>query len=527
MAEPPGRAAARGGTSGTSGTSGPSGGHRGTPAVQRLVEYAPSTGGLALWMEHLDLRPGPEGAAGPDPAVPLLTDGRALLYLPAFERLTLAEQTGWVAHAVLHVALRHAQRWRALAALQGDVDLELFNTCADAIVNSTLAHLSWLALPTGAVLLEQLLYEALGVEATAEAALLAWDVEQLYRAVDDRRAAAPARARDAAADDDGPSWLPRRAGGGGSRAGAQGQGAAPGRAGGGGGEGGEGSGQRPADAPQAGLQDARGRAPASDRAAAAGAAASAPRADGPRAARTRALGRGLAADLLPRPLAGEAPEDEAEQTRLWGERLQRAHAGDGAFSLLRTLLADLPRSRTPWAQVLRVQVARALAPQPVASWSRPSRSYLAHQARAARSGRRMPFEPGRSAWRRSPRLVVVADVSGSVDERLLGHFATEIEALSRRHGAQLTLVAGDDRVRHVELLRPGSAALRGLRLHGGGGTDFTPLLQEAQAHAPDLVVVLTDLQGPALYRPACPVVWAVPPQQRRARAPFGRVLVIE
>ena len=31
-------------------------GHRGTRAVQRMVEYAPSTGGLALWVRHHDLR---------------------------------------------------------------------------------------------------------------------------------------------------------------------------------------------------------------------------------------------------------------------------------------------------------------------------------------------------------------------------------------------------------------------------------------------------------------------------------------
>ena len=39
-------------------------------------------------------------------------------------------------------------------------------------------------------------------------------------------------------------------------------------------------------------------------------------------------------------------------------------------------------------------------------------------------------------------------------------------------------------------------------------------------------VVLTDLQGPARHRPAWPVLWAVPEEQREARAPFGRLLVL-
>ena len=59
---------------------------------------------------------------------------------------------------------------------------------------------------------------------------------------------------------------------------------------------------------------------------------------------------------------------------------------------------------------------------------------------------------------------------------------------------------------------------------GGGATDSPTLLEEATRHAPDLVVVLTDLQGPALHRPACPVVWAVPEAFERTEAPFGRVL---
>jgi predicted metal-dependent peptidase len=64
-------------------------------------------------------------------------------------------------------------------------------------------------------------------------------------------------------------------------------------------------------------------------------------------------------------------------------------------------------------------------------------------------------------------------------------------------------------------------------VRGGGGTDFTPLLQEAARHRPDLIVVLTDLDGPARERPRCSVLWAVPEVLAVAappRAPFGQVL---
>ncbi|MFY7855528.1 MAG: DUF2201 family putative metallopeptidase, partial [Rubrivivax sp.] len=113
--------------------------HRGLDAVTHLLEHAPGTGGLALWMAHRDLDD------DPDRGVALVqTDGRTLFYAPAFEDLPLPRQVGWVAHVMLHVALRHVARREALRALRGGVDDTLFNLCADAVVNSTLAHVDWL-----------------------------------------------------------------------------------------------------------------------------------------------------------------------------------------------------------------------------------------------------------------------------------------------------------------------------------------------------------------------------------------------
>jgi Putative metallopeptidase domain/VWA-like domain (DUF2201) len=436
--------------------------HRGLRAVQRMVEFAPSTGGLALWVRHHDLP-----ADDDDDTPPVATDGDTLFYAKGFEQLRLDEQVGMVAHEVLHIALRHPQRYVDLQRLLGDVDLKLFNTCADAIVNSTLDHLSWLQLPKTAVRLDKLLESALGVFENVEKALLEWDVEQLYRAIDDRR-------------------LP----------------------------------------PQNGKRNAQGQDRATANADAAGSGS--PREDGPRAAAVRALGAMTASDLQPGAHAQAAPEADAQAAREWSERLTRAHANDGAFSMLRTLVADLPRSRTPWEQVLRTQLARCLTPRPAPSWSRPSRSYLANQGRTT-SGHRMPWEPGFSGVKTVPRLVVIVDVSGSIDKDLMARFAREIEAITRRLEAGLVLVIGDDLVQRVARfeptdLKPARLDLQSIEFKGGGGTDFTPLLEEADKHRPDLAVVLTDLEGPARFRPRWPVIWAVPEACAAAVAPFGRKL---
>ena len=60
--------------------------HRGTRAIQHLVEFAPSTGSLALWVHHRDVA---------DTAAPLVaTDGHTLFYGPGFADLPLPRQAG-------------------------------------------------------------------------------------------------------------------------------------------------------------------------------------------------------------------------------------------------------------------------------------------------------------------------------------------------------------------------------------------------------------------------------------------------
>ncbi len=436
-------------------------GHRGTRAIQRMVEFAPATGGLALWVRHQDLAPDPG-------AMPIATDGKVIFYGSAFEDLPLPLKTGLVAHEVLHIALRHVPRYLALRRVQGDVDLELYNRCADAIVNSTLGHLGWLALPRAAVTLERLLEQALGIEQEVGRALLEWDVERLYRAIDDRRRdEEPTRAA-----------VPRRE-------------------------------RHGADSPQAGEGATRAGA----------------RADGPKATRVRALGEGRGTDLLPTSAPSGAPELEAEEARAWSERILRAHAGDAGNSMLRALIADLPQTRTPWERLLRSRVSHALAPRRALSWSRASRSYLANQGRAG-AHRRLPWEPGFTANRAVPRLAVIVDVSGSIDDGLMTDFGREIAAISRRVEAAVVLVIGDDRVQRVQDFEPGCAVLGEIEFHGRGGTDFTPLLEEADRHRPDLGLVLTDLDGPARFRPRWPVIWAVPQAHATAEPPFGRKLVL-
>ncbi len=98
---------------------------------------------------------------------------------------------------------------------------------------------------------------------------------------------------------------------------------------------------------------------------------------------------------------------------------------------------------------------------------------------------------------------MIVDVSGSVDDDLSRTVRREIESITRRQEAGLILVIGDDRVRKVDALSSRAFPIFAkIEFDGRGGTDFTPLLMEAEKHRPDIAVVLTDLDGPAQLSPA-------------------------
>lgn len=149
--------------------SGPS--SRAARALAHLGEVDPALAVLALWCRHRD----GEGATR--------TEGDAITYGPAFERLGLPEQVGLVAHHVLHVALRHSARQAALAERLGAAfDPALFGLAADGIVNDTLL-LAGHAIPRPAVTLTDLLEQAGMPEPSAVAALERWDADRLAMAL--------------------------------------------------------------------------------------------------------------------------------------------------------------------------------------------------------------------------------------------------------------------------------------------------------------------------------------------------------
>lgn len=138
-----------------------------------------------------------------------------------------------------------------------------------------------------------------------------------------------------------------------------------------------------------------------------------------------------------------------------------------------------------WRQVLHAAVRRGMgwaAGQTDYSYSRPSRRQSASPDVVLPSMRR-PV----------PRVAVVVDTSGSVDDGLLAQALGEVDGVLRSLAVgdgQVTVLAVDAAVQAVSTVR----SARDVRLGGGGGTDMELGIEAALATRPrpDLVVLLTD-----------------------------------
>jgi predicted metal-dependent peptidase len=236
-------------------------------------------------------------------------------------------------------------------------------------------------------------------------------------------------------------------------------------------------------------------------------------------ARAFAARQGFDADLD----AG-APE-EGDDTGEWQERVTRAMeagriAGRG-IGVIGHRLADLPESRVPWETVLRRLVTKAVTELPQRSWRRPTGRWLALDA----AGEALPFEPSTARNARAPRVAIGIDSSSSVDGTRLALFAAQVAGIARRTGAETHVLVFDEAVRERRVMRAGTwdRAVTGLAFSRDGGTDFGPVLAEADRLEPAVIVMLTDLDAPLPDRPRAPVIWAVPEPPLKAPE-WGRVV---
>ena len=120
-------------------------------------------------------------------------------------------------------------------------------------------------------------------------------------------------------------------------------------------------------------------------------------------------------------------------------------------------------------------------------------------------------------------VTVILDTSGSIGQKEMHEFLSEVDALKGQMRARVTLQACDEKLAddgpwHYE---PWDELKLPASLQGGGGTRFTPAFEwaEQQDKQPDLMLYFTDAEGEFPDKmPNFQVIWLV---KGKAKVPFG------
>ncbi len=165
------------------------------------------------------------------------------------------------------------------------------------------------------------------------------------------------------------------------------------------------------------------------------------------------------------------------------------------------IIDRLARPRLSWRDMLRRFVASTRRSD--RAWHRPNR-------RLAAQGLCLP-----GGVRFAPRLVLAIDASGSCVAHLAG-FLAELRATLSSVGSDAVRVLVFDAAVHTDVLLASADAVDALAIHGGGGTDFRPVMDRLMASdPPDGLVILTDGLGRAPSTPPpFPILWVLTPLGR-------------
>lgn len=121
-------------------------------------------------------------------------------------------------------------------------------------------------------------------------------------------------------------------------------------------------------------------------------------------------------------------------------------------------------------------------------------------------------------------LTVALDTSGSIGDREMQEFISEINAIKGQIRARLSLITCDAEVSEQSpwTFEPWEEVDLPDNLQGGGGTDFRPVFEfiDRQDRQPDLMIYFTDAEGdfPKL-QPSYPVIWLV---KGKNQVPWGQ-----
>ena len=178
-------------------------------------------------------------------------------------------------------------------------------------------------------------------------------------------------------------------------------------------------------------------------------------------------------------------------------------------------MQDLLEPILPWKDILKRFMTEKCNDD--FSWKRGNRRFIAQGL----------YLPSRTSDDAMGAMVVAIDTSGSLTDKMLAEFGSEIADIHAEvKPKELIVIYCDALVNHVDRFGPEDQLQ--FKMHGGGGTDFRPpfaWLEENQIQ-PRAFAYLTDGYGPFPERePDFPTIWVI--NNHDVEPPFGEHLILE
>ena len=207
------------------------------------------------------------------------------------------------------------------------------------------------------------------------------------------------------------------------------------------------------------------------------------------------------------------PQEIESLSLQWQQRMasaaqQAIQAGKMGGSMAR-MVDHLLQPRLPWRMLLSRYMT--MVARDDYSYTRPS----------SRRGDPAVYPSLRSA---QLNIVIALDISGSISDKEIGEFMSEVDSIKSQIRARITLLACDSELAQGGpwIYEPWEEFSLPRKFKGGGGTRFNPVIEwaEAQDEMPSLIVYFTDAQGEfPPQEPAFPVIWLV---KGKTPVPWGQ-----
>ena len=216
---------------------------------------------------------------------------------------------------------------------------------------------------------------------------------------------------------------------------------------------------------------------------------------------------------------GASQSQQNHEEAEWKQALaQAAHVAKQAGNLpadIERAMQELLEPVLPWKNILKRFMTEKCNDD--FSWKRGNRRFIAQGL----------YLPSRTSDDAMGAMVVTIDTSGSIGEKELTEFGSEIAEIHKEvKPKELIVIYCDARVNHVDCFGPEDELH--FKLHGGGGTDFRPPFKwlEDNQIQPRAFAYLTDGYGPfPEQEPDFPNIWCI--NNHNVTPPYGEHIILE